>query len=89
MSKTVNECVAEAEKWLAEAEEWRGRYGPGELDDRARMVSACSDVADTWARLAELAVIREGEAERMRRVTTALENARTSSGSGVESAVSE
>lgn len=76
--KTTDECVTEAEKWLAEAEAWKGRYGPGELDDRARMISACSDAADTWTRLAELAVIRDGEAERVRRVTDALDNARAS-----------
>lgn len=80
--KTTDECVTEAEKWLAEAEAWKGRYGPGELDDRARMISACSDAADTWTRLAELRSHRDVFPPEAFAATRAVANVNPGSGSG-------
>lgn len=59
---SVDECVAAAEEWLKRASTAHGQ-GYVKTEDRAAMVSACSDVADTWVRLAELARLREADAE--------------------------
>lgn len=58
MTKTTDECVAQAEAWLVEADAWRARTGGVTIEDRARMIAACADAAAAWIRLAEVPTLR-------------------------------
>lgn len=55
--KTTDECAAEAERWLAEAERERRRGIPAG-SGHADVISACAEVAEVWVRLGELARLR-------------------------------